>query len=296
MDRLHSDLYSKPSDAHQFLHPTSCHPKHTKTNLPYSLAFCLNRICSSQESLQKRITELEDFQKASGYPNSIIKRQIIRALGIPRSEALEPRATRSNDTDRIPVVITYHPSLPKPFQILKKHLRVLHSLDKCKKGIPNVSMVVYRRHSNDKDMVVQSTLLPNRPPPRGSFACGTCRSCNHKHDKLRPKQSNPFSHTEQGATFTSSSTGETYIIHNHLICQTENVVYLLICTLCQSQYVGETCRILKDRIVEHCVDVRHKKNTPSGHSVDNISVMCIDRPPKPDTTMGEKRKEKKKQT
>ena len=140
-------------------------------------------------------------------------------------------------------------------------------------------------------MVVQSTLPPNRPPPRGFFACGTCK---HKHDKLRPKQSNPFSHIEQGATFTSSSTGETYIIHKHLICQTENVVYLLTCTLCQSQYVGETCRNLKDSIVQHCADVRHKRNTPSGHSADNISVMCIDKPPKPDTTMREKKKRKKK--
>ena len=152
-------------------------------------------------------------------------------------------------------------------------------------------MAVYRRNSNVKGIVVRSTLPPNRPPPRGSFACGTCKSCDHKNDKLRPKQSNPFSHTEQGATFTSSSTDEKYIIHKHLICQTENVVYLPTCTLCQ--YVGETCRTLKDRIVEHCADVRHKRNTPSGHSADNISAMCIDNPPKPDTTMRETKKIKK---
>ena len=249
--RLHTDLYSKPTDAHQFLHRTSCHPKHTKTSLPYSLDFCLNRICSSQESLQKRITELEDFLKARGYPNSIIKRQISRTLGIPRSKALEPQATRSNNTDRIPLVISYHPSLSKPSQILNKHLSILHSSDKCKKAIPNFSMVVYRRNSNVKDMIVQSTLPPHRPSSGGSFACGTCKSCDHKHDKLRPKQSNPVSHTEQSATFTSSSSGETYIIHKHLICQTKNVVYLLTCTLCQSQYVGETCRTLEDTIVEH---------------------------------------------
>ena len=195
--RLHTDLYSKPTDAHQFIHRTSCHPKSTKRSLPYSLAFRLNRICSSQESLQKRITEPADFMKARGYPSSIIKRQISRALGIPRSEALEPWATRSNNTDRIPLVITYHPSLPKPSQILNKHLSILHSSDKCKKGIPNVSMVVYRRNSNvvyQRHMLFQSTLPPNRPPPRGSFACGTCRSCDHKHGKLRPKQSNPVSH------------------------------------------------------------------------------------------------------
>ena len=120
--QLHTDLYSKPTDAQQFLHWTFCHPKHTRTSLPYGLAFRLNRICSSQESLQKRITELEGFPKARGYPNPIIKRQISKALEIPRSHALEPRATRCNNTDRILLVITYHPSLPKLSQILNKHL------------------------------------------------------------------------------------------------------------------------------------------------------------------------------
>ena len=136
--QLHTDLYSKPTDAQQFLHWTSCHPKHRKTSLPYGLAFLLNHICSSQESLQMRITELERCLKARGYPSSIIKRQISKALEIPRSDALEPRATRSNNTDRIPLVITYHPSLPKLSQILNKHLRILHSSDKCKKAIPNI--------------------------------------------------------------------------------------------------------------------------------------------------------------
>ena len=221
--RLHTDLYSKPTDSHQLLHRTSCHPKHTKTSLPYGLPFRLNCICFSQKALQKIITELDDFLKARGYPNSIIERQIFRVLGIPRSEALKPRATMSNTTDRMPLVITYHPSLSKPSQILNKHLRILHSLDKCKKAIINVSLVVYRRNSNVIDMVVRSTLPPDRPPPRGSFACGMCRSCDHKHDKLCPKQSNPDSHTDKSATFTSSSIGETYVIHKHLICQTENV-------------------------------------------------------------------------
>ena len=122
--------------------------------------------------------------------------------------------------------------------------------------------------------------------PRGSFAC---RSCDHKHDKLHPLNKVIQSPTLNKAPL---SLGETYIIHRHLTCQTENVVYLLTCTLCQSQYVGETCRTLEDIIVEKCADIRHKRNTPfaghfrqPGHSAENISVMCIDKPPKSDTTM-----------
>ena len=42
--KLTTDLYSKSTDKHQLLYSTSCHPKHTKTSLPYCLALCVRRI------------------------------------------------------------------------------------------------------------------------------------------------------------------------------------------------------------------------------------------------------------
>ena len=32
--KLHTDLYSKPTDKHQYFYSHSCHPKHTKNSLP----------------------------------------------------------------------------------------------------------------------------------------------------------------------------------------------------------------------------------------------------------------------
>ena len=37
-NRLETQLYSKPTDSHAYLLPTSCHPKHTFTSIPYSHA------------------------------------------------------------------------------------------------------------------------------------------------------------------------------------------------------------------------------------------------------------------
>ena len=47
-DKLSTDVYIKSADKHQYLHSTSCHPKHTKTRIPYCLALRLRRICSSE--------------------------------------------------------------------------------------------------------------------------------------------------------------------------------------------------------------------------------------------------------
>ena len=80
---LYTDLYSKPTDSHQFLHWTSCHPKHTKSSFPYGLAFRLNRICSTPATLNTRVTELKGFLKARGYPNGTVEKADQQSLSHP---------------------------------------------------------------------------------------------------------------------------------------------------------------------------------------------------------------------
>jgi hypothetical protein len=42
-----TDLYSKPTDKHQYLSPSSCLPKHCFTSIPFSQAIRVKRICST---------------------------------------------------------------------------------------------------------------------------------------------------------------------------------------------------------------------------------------------------------
>ena len=42
---LHTDLYIKPTDGHQYLHYQSSHPLHIKNSIPYSQALRVSRIC-----------------------------------------------------------------------------------------------------------------------------------------------------------------------------------------------------------------------------------------------------------
>ena len=41
-----TDMYLRPTDTHQYLMATSCHPNHTKRSIPYSQALRILRICS----------------------------------------------------------------------------------------------------------------------------------------------------------------------------------------------------------------------------------------------------------
>ena len=76
--KLTTDLYSKPTDKHQYLYSISCHPKHTKTSLPYCLALYLCRICSTDTLFEKRTHQMKHHLLQRGYKKDCIQDAIPR--------------------------------------------------------------------------------------------------------------------------------------------------------------------------------------------------------------------------
>ena len=58
---LKTDLFVKPTDTNQFLGPTSCLPYHCKKGIPYSQVLKLSRICSDNETFDKRCNDSEKW-------------------------------------------------------------------------------------------------------------------------------------------------------------------------------------------------------------------------------------------
>ena len=69
---LSTDIYFKDTDSQQYLNFKSCHPKHTKTNIPYCLARRICTIVSDHAILQRRLIELTESLVNRGYPLQII--------------------------------------------------------------------------------------------------------------------------------------------------------------------------------------------------------------------------------
>ena len=57
---IHTDLYTKPTDTHQYLSPESCHPRYCSTSIPYSQSLRIRRICSREEDFRRRTGELKN--------------------------------------------------------------------------------------------------------------------------------------------------------------------------------------------------------------------------------------------
>ena len=62
--------------------------------------------------------------------------------------------------------------------------------------------------------------------------------------------------------FSSTHTGEKFIIYCNDNCKTENIIYLLECAICGLQYIGETKQQLRKRLNGHRSDANCKPDLP----------------------------------
>lgn len=267
---LETDLYTKPTDTHQYLLTTSCHPKHCKDSIPYSQALRLRRICSKEETFQTRLEEMKQHFLHRGYNRETVESQMQKAANIPREESLQPQERRVEQ--RTPLITTYDPRLPPLSYITKRNHHILQLSDRLKRSVPVPPMIAYRRPRNLRDLLVRADLKPPLRQPPGNRPCGGCgcKTC----PMLLPTD-----------CITSPITGITHQIKVAATCKTTNVVYVIQCQRCSQQYVGETEQALHERINSHRSDVRLKKLEKPvaahfnslNHTMQDMRIVVVER-------------------
>ena len=133
---------------------------------------------------------------------------------------------------------------------------------------PEDIQVIYSSSPNLKDVLIEGS-LETRQQPRGITPCGKPRykTCDHIH---------------QGGTITKQQ--ETYPIRDSFTYQSKNLVYLLTCSICNKQYVGETEQTLNRRCRGHESNMRRpndnivsKHYREYNHTSDDYIVTAIDK-------------------
>ena len=170
---ISTSLHHKSTDTHQYLAAKSCHPRHCNAAIPYSQALRIRRICSSDQDFCKNTNELHHHLVRRGYNSSFIQQQIDRASMINRKDSLDPHVQSTNShPSRVPLVITFHPTLPKFPVLTEKYLPLLHVSPRLKRVFPEKLITAFRRPKNLCDLLVSATLKPsNFTPAQGTFPC-----------------------------------------------------------------------------------------------------------------------------
>ncbi|XP_041472690.1 uncharacterized protein LOC121421956 [Lytechinus variegatus] len=131
-------LYTKPTDTHQYLHSSSCHPRHCKTGIAYSQALRPCCICSEDPDFSFHTRNLQKHLCARGHGARSVQLAINKVRSLPRSEVLKPKSDKKT-TDRISLVTTFHPNLPPLRKILCDNHHILHTSDRLQQAVPDTS-------------------------------------------------------------------------------------------------------------------------------------------------------------
>ena len=155
-----------------------------------------------------------------------------RPVKINRNDLLEYKEKKINK--RVPLVLTYHPSLKNISGNVRHHWKEIEKSETLAKLFPEPTVVAFRRPKGIKDRLVRDGV--SRP----SFTVGQCKPCGDKRCKCCLQ-------LQHALVFHSKTTGKEYKILCNVNCKITNVVYLLDCHVCRSQYVGEKCPTIQQK-------------------------------------------------
>ena len=246
---ISTDLFIKPTDTHQFLLSSSCHPGHVKSGIAFSQALRIKRICSDPERASTHCRDLEEFLCQRGHNRRKVRHNIRKAL-IPPPNSLSSSSQVTTPKPATPFVLTYHSGLPNIKSILGQFHPVLMSSPTMRAILPEPPMLSFRRPKNLRDSLVRAKVPPVES---GNTPANVCGPCNKPRCQLcaiiTPKTS-----------IVSSATGRKYLLFCgvNADCSSENCVYCLTCLSCRLQYVGCTNN-LRLRLNNHKSCVRTKK-------------------------------------
>ena len=227
------ELFQKPSDSGVSLNFESCVPRHQKSSVATQHFRRAVALSSNPTARQRSESKIEALLQQNGFPSETIE--------LAREKANKLPASRTNETDNSSDRVTL--SLPFCSDHLDKEVRKIVK----KSNLP--VRIVYKQAPNLKQRLVRSALQPT--------GCTV-------HDKfIEEKQWLKRRPGRPREDCISCRAGL-----NELHCDRKFAIYLLACTICSREYVGETQRPVRARIQEHYADTKNKKkDTPWGEHV-----------------------------
>lgn len=230
-NKLDYRVYFKETDTHCLLHKSSFHPGHTFKGILKSQLLRFHRICSEEEEFVKATKTLFGALKDRGYGRSFLRsvlRNFLKSIRDPKAP------TQTGETKILPLVAFYSFQSKQLNSTAKQNFsKFLEDTEILQRHKP---IAAYRRNKNLLDILVQSKVRSKRTTEKK-------RPCKYY---LALKW------------IKNVTTKQIYQVDRTLSPDTTNCVYLIFCTKCKKQYVGQTKNEVRTRIYQHTHNIIHK--------------------------------------
>ena len=255
-EQLKTDIFYKPTDSKQYLLYKSCHPKHTRNNIPYSLARRLRTIVSDDYTLEIRMEELSKSLKKRGYPVAIINDAISKASNLERTSLLSPK--RKSDETVVPYVSTFNPHNPEIFRNIRSNLPILDQSETMRNALFGKAVIKSKRQPRNLKQILT----------RAKFT--ETDESENKVTKCRRSNCGLCPYIIEASEYMVND--KIIRVNTPMDCSVKNVVYMIQCRGCDEIYIGET-NDLRKRMTVHRQQIRDKSTRMiplSGH-IDDCS-------------------------
>lgn len=239
---IETDIYYKGTDSHNYVPFTSCHPHHTKINIPYSLARRICTIVDQQEKVELRLQEMKFFLQRKGYPMNVIDNAIQKAMEHDKNDLRNPQPKAQTVDSSIALVTTHNPNNPRIHKGIQTALSILNNSKTMNPIMANTRIINSKRQPpNLKKLLTTAKFSTKQCTPTVSKCADTrCKCCDHV----------------ENTTTVTMENGETFYVKTDMNCNTSNLIYMLQCCGCKQQYIGETGDTLRNRMRVHRQHVR----------------------------------------
>ena len=251
---LFTTLYEKPTDTHLYLHYTSSHNPPCKNKGPYGQYLRLRRICTKDTDFDTNAKKLTGYYLKRGYPLKMLKKHYQRASRYSQDELLEIKHKSEKTT---PVMVTnYNPENPNIRNMINRNWNIISNSTDCGHIFQEKPIVGFRKLPNLREMLTKAKI--RYPPPniekpvtipKVCTRLGRCTYCPKikKLDKVKCNFTDTLIPTKNLPKFVT--------------CEISNIIYIIHCTKCNKDYVGETGREFRKRMYEHRLSVMKPKDT-----------------------------------
>ena len=249
--KIETDIFYKETDSKQYLLFSSCHPRHTKINIPYNLARRLKTIISEENVLINRMTELKSFLLKQNYPERLIDGGIAKAMNLDNNTL---RTIKNKTDDKvIPYVSTHNPKNPEIYKVIQFNLPILKEDPKMNDILSNFKIIKSKRQPNNLKRLLTKAKFSN--------------SDHHEVKRCHKPNCGLCVHLIEGDAFEFKC-GRKFYVHESMTCAVKNVLYVIKCGGCGEEYIGQTGDFLRKRVTVHNQQIRDPKTRMlyvSGH-------------------------------
>ena len=141
------------------VHFKSCHPPHTKINIPFNLARSYCTIIEKETSKEQHLLNLKSTLLKLDYPRNLIEHSIQQAKKIPLEELRSPK---EQHTEKQPLafVTTFNPRNFDIFKVIKEAISMLDASPKMKRAMSNFNLINSNRQpANIKQVLSRAKLF-----------------------------------------------------------------------------------------------------------------------------------------